>query len=1131
MPRFLRSRPALADASSENEGGVEPDSQRLTPHIRQREFWQGCYPGFVKDQGSRGKQTHAGSSQLPPGLYERLIDEEFAGALAASDLLPRTTAIDPADVPHVLTTHLAGRIESALAQADDADRLRIANSLLALLPDATRLRQYEADAGHTTKKNAASPDQLLSLTPRSIAGPPERPEIPLAEIALLTNGPHDPGLAAEITKEMFSADRVDLLGSFIKWTGVRTLMAGLESLARRGVPIRVLTTTYIGATERKALDELARIGATIRVNYHSASTKLHAKAWIFHRNTGYSTAYIGSSNLSRSAMTDGVEWNVRVSEVATAHVLDKFSATFETYWSSSDYESYDPDADSARLDDALARARFSFSGDSAVSSTGATVSSLHVRPYPHQQVMLDEIEAEREHGRHANLVVAATGTGKTVVAALDYERLLNQLQTGEVKIRPRLLFVAHRKEILEQALQTYRDVLRDGSFGELFVAGHRPREADHVFASVQSLQNALHEFEPDRFDVLVIDEFHHAEANSYRRVLDYFHPKELLGLTATPERADGVNVANEFFGGRMASEVRLWDALDADLLVPFHYFGIADGTDLSRVPFRRGNYDQAELAALYIADRARAAKIVENTARIVTDVSQMKALGFCVTVEHAHFMADYFNEAGIPAQALSGSSSQDDRSGALAALRAGDINALFAVNLFNEGLDVPDVDTIIMARPTQSATIFLQQLGRGLRRTPTKPVLTVLDFVGHQNANFRFDIKLRALTGLGRAKLGKAVGADFPFLPAGSQIILDRVTKDEVLTSLKAKLSLSARQLAADIRDHAGAERPYTLRSYLKDADRSLGDVYGAGAATVTVAGRKVPRSWHTFTNLAFDAEMELDAASPVELDLLRRIRAFTHVDDVSRIASYRHILAECALASTPKEAASALDRLGESANFAPMLYFSLWPTGEAEVMVEKLWEVAHSRILRGEIEQVLAVREDISRTLARPLDGRFANLPIRSHARYSREELLAGFGVGTVDSEKPGNVREGVKYVKNLEADIFLITLQKSEADFSPSTMYRDYAISPTRFHWESQSRTSANSTTGQRYIQHESRGSGVVLFVREAKEGDLGTEAYTCLGTAKYVRHGGSKPMAIEWELDRPMPAQLLTVAKLVA
>ncbi|QOR48778.1 DUF3427 domain-containing protein [Trueperella pecoris] len=1065
---------------------------------------------------------------MPPGLYERLIDAELAEALAATQLRAVSSAVDAADAPHVLTTHLAGRIESALSQVDAGERLALANRLLDVLPEASPLREgrpAKPSKSGSAKTQPASPDQLLSLSRPTFDAPPERPEIPLADVALLTNGPQDPALAAELIKEMASADRVDLLGSFIKWTGVRTLMPGLESLARRGVPIRVLTTTYIGATDRKALDKLAKLGAQVRVNYFSASTKLHAKAWIFHRDSGYSTAYIGSSNLSRSAMTDGVEWNVRVSQVATPHVLSKFAATFETYWSSSDYEHYNPATDADRLEEALRDAR----GMSGPSVTTTSVTALAVRPYPHQQLMLEELEAEREGGHHANLLVAATGTGKTVVAALDYARLVDRLNGEGRRVLPRLLFVAHRKEILLQALRTYRDVLRDGSFGELFVDGQRPSSGDHVFASVQSLRNP-EIFEPDRFDVVVIDEFHHAHAASYRKVLSHFTPMELLGLTATPERGDGVSVAEEFFGGRIASELRLWDALDADLLVPFHYFGIADGTDLSRVSFRRGQYDQAELSRLYLADRERAAKIVENTTKYVTDVAQMRALGFCVTVEHARFMADYFTDAGIPALMLHGGSSRGEREDGLAALRSGEVKVVFTVDLFNEGLDIPDVDTIIMARPTQSATIFLQQLGRGLRRTPTKAVLTVLDFVGHQNADFRFDIKLRALTGLGRHKLRKAVEAGFPFLPAGCHIELDRVTQDEVLKNLARKVKLSASQLIRDIADHGGAS-PYTLRSYLHDADRALADIYGAGGATASINGRKVPRSWQALASYAFDEGKTIGEASVVELELLKRIRAFTHVDDLSRIRAYREILTGLAFAETESEAAKVVCGLGDNRAYAPMLFYSLWPTGDSSQMTAKLWQAARSSLLRSEIEQVLDVREEISRTVARRLDGRLAGLPIRSHARYSREELLAAFGVGTQDTEKPGNVREGVKYVAHLGVDILLVTLKKSEADFSPSTLYRDYAISPSCFHWESQSTTAENSPTGQRYINHASRGSGVVIFVREAKTGDIGTEPYTCLGTARYLTHRGSKPMAIEWELDRAMPAQVLATSKLVS
>ncbi len=408
-----------------------------------------------------------------------------------------------------------------------------------------------------------------------------RPATPLNDAALLTNSHGEPSLAGELRAELHSADRVDLLCAFIMVRGLRLLAPELTAIAEAGVPLRVVTTTYLGGTEREALDRLVReYGAEVRVQYDAARTRLHAKAWLFERETGFHTAYVGSSNLSTSALLEGVEWNVRLSQQATPSLMAKFRATFETYWNSNDFQLYDPDLHRDQLDDALLEA----SGRSHGGRATLTLSGLDVSPFPYQQEMLDALEAERtEHDRHRNLVVAATGTGKTVVAALDYRRLIPP--GGQ---SPSLLFVAHRREILEQAQRTYREVLKDGSFGEAYVGGARPERWRHVFASVQSLTSyGVENIPSDAYDIVVIDEFHHAESRTYRRILDHLQPRELLGLTATPERADGVDVRN-FFDNRTAAELRLWDALGADLLCPFHYFAVADGTDLRQLAWSRG---------------------------------------------------------------------------------------------------------------------------------------------------------------------------------------------------------------------------------------------------------------------------------------------------------------------------------------------------------------------------------------------------------------------------------------------------------------------------------------------------------------------------------------------------------------
>lgn len=1043
------------------------------------------------------------STHLDPGLYELLVTTGLDQTLAAlpHDVHDRTLApVDEADVPHVLTQHLSSVIARTLQTLPTEEQIATANRLLHGIPEAAQ-----------TETVTDGPQLLTSVTPPK-SPPPPRPSTPLTDVALFTNSRSDPQLGAELRLEMASADQIDLLCAFVQWSGIRVLEDALRAAAEQGVRIRVLTTTYIGATDRRALDFFVRtLGAEVRVNYDSKSTHLHAKAWMFHRNSGFPTAYVGSSNMSRAALVDGLEWNVRLSQHATPTLLEKFASTFATYWDDPAFAPYDPDTDAEYLDSMLAL------NGGATRDTRTDVSLLDVRPYPHQQIMLDDLQSEREtHNRHRNLLIAATGTGKTVIAALDYKRL------GADGRRPPILFVAHRKEILEQALRTYRDVLKDGAFGELFVDGARPTRGQHVFASVQAMarQAELERWAARHFDIVVIDEFHHAEAATYRRLLDHFQPLELLGLTATPERADGVNVANAFFEGRAASELRLWDALSADLLVPFHYFGIADNVDLTGVKFSRGRYDLGQLSEVYTGNDARARIVLQAVADKVTDTSRMKALGFCVSVAHAQYMAEVFTQAGIPSLALSGDSHSNERRDGLRRLRDGELACIFAVDLFNEGLDIPMIDTVLMLRPTQSATIFLQQLGRGLRRTEGKAVLTVLDFVGLQNENFRFDIKYRALTGLSRNKLEKSIKDGFPFLPPGSQIVFDEVAKETVLRNVRQQLRLATKDLVADVRQHLPKDTDptnYRLGAYLTDAERSMADVYGASDRNFS--GEQKPATWKALVDWAFPASAP--RVEDAELTaLLRKVSNLAHVDDQHRIDRYRALL-------TDPHLPSDVDRDLAAA----MLYFTFWPTGRDGGIRRGLEVLRSHPALVTEVLNVLDYRESSIRTLPLPLPEELGVSPLRSHAQYSREELLAGLGLGTLDPGTPGSIREGVKWLPSLKTDALLVTLKKSEADYSPTTLYHDYAINQELFHWESQSTTSADSPTGRRYRFHRDLGTNVVLFVRRAKTGDIGTEAYTCLGSAIFQNYEWSRPMQITWHLARPIPVELYLEARAAA
>ena len=1029
------------------------------------------------------------------GIYEQLITAGLAARLGHLDA-GRIVAdgLDPGDAHEALARHLHELICDALPAIGNGKRdglarqVALTNRLVDALAATTRDGQRVDGEGR----------ELHEILPaRGGPGAPtatDRPTTPLSTSALLVNGRGQPRVGHELNAELASADRVDLLCAFVQWRGLLVIEGALKAfLARRPGALRVITTTYMGATERRALDRLAEWGADIRVCYETHTTRLHAKAWLFERASGYSTAYVGSSNLSRSALVDGLEWNVRLSAVEQAHLLDTFAATFADYWGNPQFERYDParEEDRERLDEALARERRGRPGRAPL-----TLSGIEVRPYPFQREILDRLAAERDvHDRHRNLVVMATGTGKTVVAGLDYRRLR---ETGGVN---RLLFVAHRREILEQSRATFAQILGEADFGDLLVDGARPRRWDHVFASVQSLArfDLERDLPRDHFDLVIVDEFHHAEAPTYTRLLDHLQPRELLGLTATPERSDGRSVLG-WFDGRIAVEMRLWEALEQGLLAPFQYFGIHDDTDLRSIRWRRGaGYDVGELTNLLTANDLRVNLVLRSLRDKVANLASMRAIGFCVSVAHARYMAERFIRKGIPARALTGQDGPSERDAALRALRERKVNVLFTVDLLNEGIDIPAIDTVLFLRPTESATVFLQQLGRGLRQAEGKACLTVLDFVGHQHADFRFDLRYRALTGAGRREVAEQIAHDFPLLPAGCHIGLDRVAKEIVLRNVRSALRVNRPALVDELRRLGDV----SLGDFLAETGLELEDLY-----------RSAARGW---VDLRRAAGLEHRAGAEHDAKLGRSIARLLYVDDPERIDHWLRVLS----ADDPPRPPDDPRRR----RLLAMLHHRLWdttePVGDIATGLARLWE---EPARRDELRAVLSLlRERIARVT--PLAIVADAVPLHLHARYSRDEILAAFGMAN-----PGSVREGVRWIEAERVDVLFVTLTKTEQHYSPSTMYQDRAITPELFQWESQSTTSAASATGQRCIHHRERGSAIHLFLRETKvaDGKLGAPPYLYAGTARYVSHTGERPMRIIWRLDTPLPADIFRLAR---
>jgi superfamily II DNA or RNA helicase/HKD family nuclease len=997
--------------------------------------------------------------------------------------------LDPAEAAARLARHAMDEIRRELGDREAS-------------ADAQASRVNAVLQGLTTDANAsvALPARVLQgIQERSPLGDPlplpPLPATPLGQSDLLVNAEGQPNIGSELRAELATADGVDLICAFVIWSGVRHLREALAAVVARGGEVRVITTTYMGATEKRAVDELVGLGATVRVALDARTTKLHAKAWLLERASGLSTAFVGSSNLSHTALFDGLEWNVRLSSMDAAHVIDRVRMTFESHWASEHFEDYDPAVNGEELAEALKQHERRSLGEASTIS----FANLDVRPYPHQQRMLEALMVERErHGRHRNLVVAATGTGKTVVAALDYRQLGGREQS--------LLFVAHREEILRQSLATYRAVLRDGSFGEIH-GGGRIAAGRHVFAMVQSLHHdRLREIASNAFDVVVVDEFHHAAATTYDRLLNHLEPTELLGLTATPERLDGQDVT-EWFDQRIAVELRLWEAIDQGFLVPFQYFGVADGTDLRQLSWRRGNYAPQELSNLFTNDDLRVAKLLEAVRRIVLEPGLMRALGFCVSKEHAHYMARKFSEAGLESVALTGDDDPDTRTQRLNDLRAGRLRCIFSVEVLGEGVDVPDVDCLLLLRPTASATLFAQQLGRGLRRAEGKSHLTVIDLIGQHRREFRFDDRLSAIIDRRRGTVVDQVNNDFPFLPAGCTIDLDRQSREIVLDNLKAAVQRSRwSTLVSDLRR---MDETTSLGGFLEAQECRLEDIYRS----------------HSWTELRRDAGHERASSRDAKLEAtaLKAIARLTHIDDPERVAFYGSLLER----ATPPR----LDRFDQRQQ--RLLTMLAWGLGSGQSgapsvdhFLRALWV---ERAVREELTQLLSVLEARATTRPAVVSELPPEFPLATHARYSRAEVVAALGSG--EGVKPKVTQGGILWVEQAASDVFFIDLHKAERDYSPTTMYRDYAINRELFHWESQSRQSPHQSAVQRYINHEQRGTRVLLFVRERKTFELGTQTFTFLGPVSYVDHRGERPVAFTWRLPTPMPEELFEVARSVA
>ena len=1029
---------------------------------------------------------------LKQGIYEQIINQETERNIKQAEqsgLVCVQQPIDSAESPQMLANYLANAIRQKLEDTEEQQaRVNLINRIMidaGLMDDKQIVKPSDLLAEVMSQQQAALQTQSNTETVRPISG--------FRVSNLFTGGSSALSLGEEIRREIASADEICFIVSFLKVSGVRILLDDLKKFcSREGTRLRIITTTYCGATQAKAIEQLAELPNTeIRISYNTDIERLHAKSYIFVRNSGMNTAYIGSSNLSKSAQTEGLEWNMRVTSVENPHIIKTALATFEMYWNSPNFEDFSIGG-IEKFNKEIHRNIFHTETSNFVYQRYTLL--------PHQKQILDKLRVEREdRDNFKNLIVAATGTGKTVISAFDYQEF------ARTHSRARILFTAHREEILRQSLSTYRSVLQDANFGTLWVGGNRPQDAseyEHLFVSISMFNSRFEEFfaklDADYYDYIVIDEAHHSQANSYRKLFDHFTPKLLVGLTATPERMDGQDLRPDF-GGRISAEIRLPQALQAGLLTPFQYLCISDDTDLSDESLWSGQKYNTERLADKLCAKMRAKLIVDALHKYLADEYTCRALCFCVNKRHADFMAEQLSLYGFNAKSLTSDTPTDERKQLAKDLRDGTLHYLCVVDIFNEGVDIPEVDTVLFLRPTESLTIFLQQLGRGLRLSAGKTELTVLDFVAQANRKYDFASRFRALTLHPEKNIQKQIKDGFTLLPLGCSIVMEKKARQYILDNITSAI-YNKNRIVREIISYTSVP---SISQFLENNGQDIRILYQGSncwSSLKRAAGRI------SYSDDAITKRLEKGMANLIHHNtssFLRFVERFiagesVHIDEANR-------------------------------TYAIMLYYTLF--------LDKISRAGFSNINEALMlihdEKYACFKQEVSEIVSYLL----ANLNIKTtpigaeiipglelYGCYTREEVFTLVGRQTAEVKMQG-AASGVFNLPEHNATLLFVTLNKSEKDFSPSTQYNDYLINEDYFHWQSQNTDSHNNNGGRRYTEQSQTKNKIILFVREEKKDGFGnTSPFHCFGLVDYVSSHDDFPMNVTWKLHKPAMAQYL-------
>jgi superfamily II DNA or RNA helicase len=949
---------------------------------------------------------------------------------------------------------------------------------------------------------------------------PIKEDLFLTRVDVLYNDSHKiKNFFKTLAYEMQTSDEILFLVSFVRMSGAQLLTRELIELEKRNVPVKILTTTYLNITEAKALRHLLQFTNVEVKVLPLKNESFHTKAYLFKRNSNQNTVIIGSSNISHSALINGHELNVKIPHTQHMPAYEQTMDFFNKMWTHEKAiypsEEFLLQYEQHQKTETKLFPSFTFEREAPY------LENSDIQPNEMQKEALKNLIFTRKNGHTKGVIIAATGTGKTYLSAFDVQQFQPK----------RLLFIAHREELLDNAIKTYSSLFQDEFLCGKITGSKKEFNKQFIFSTIQSLSkdNTLEMFEPDDFDYIIIDEFHHAEAPTYRKVIDYFKPKFLLGLTATPERMDGRNVL-ELCDNNIVYEIRLRDALEAELLAPFHYFGVADQTvDYDKVDILNGHYEENSLVRA-LSTFNRVEFIIDKMKTYGHDGDFLHGLGFCVNIEHAKYMSAEFNKRGYVTECLTGEDSVEYRQAIIRRLEdpQDDLTMIFTVNIFNEGIDIPKVNLMLFLRPTESSTIFIQQLGRGLRKIEDKEYVTVLDFIGNYKKSFIIPL---ALSGQYNAKafdtdsLRVAVLHEFADAPGGSVVQLDPIAQREILNRIdNIKLSSVAvlKEMYAQFKYDLGRspeiidflyseEAPslnffiFKFRSWIKTKEYMK---------DLNIYDEEILEDDYKY-EIVERIESMLSIKWPYEYAIIYLAMSSSEVS-INNVVTWLTKRFDLEINRDEHETLilRAMDRLSNRHKQQK------WSFGEMKdqvfIVENKISEVFNDESYANYVKDRLEYGLIDFRRSFRTDSVLAKKKKLALYRNYTRNELMFIFEAKVPE----GTWREGVSRVDNHY--LLFINLNKAE-DVEDHLLYKDFFKDPTTFHWQSQNKTSHESGQGQEYINHKERDIHIHLFIRKFSTMHGMTLPFMYLGEIDYVSSHGDKPMNIIWKLHKPVPEDL--------